>query len=151
MEALFAILAGLLIAAGVFLLLSRTIIRVVLGLSFLSYGGNLVILTVAGLRDAAPPLLTLKGPYADPLPQALILTAIVIGFATTALLLTVALRAYQVAGVTDVKAFGDNLNRDPEHPDGLPANPEHPGPDRPDPKLERVVIVPDLAKSGGES
>lgn len=130
MEAIFAIVAGLLIAAGVFLLLSRSVIRVVLGLAFLSYGGNLVILTVAGLRKAAPPLLNLKGPYVDPLPQSLILTAIVIGFATTALLLTVALRAYQVAGVSDVQAFGDNLNRDPEHPDGLHANPEYPGPER---------------------
>ena len=144
MSVLFALLAGLLIASGVFLLLSRTVIRVVLGLAFLSYGGNLIILTVAGLRFAAPPLLTLGGPYVDPLPQALILTAIVIGFATTALILTVALRAYQVAGVSDVNAFGDNLNRDSEHPDGLRANPEHPGPDGPGPdhsRPERVIVA----------
>lgn len=140
METLFALLIGLLIAAGVFLLLSRTIVRVVLGLSFIAYGGNLAILTVAGLRQDAPPLLTLPGPYVDPLPQALILTAIVIGFATTALLLTVALRAYQVAGHDDVEAFGDNLARDPEAEDGLTADPEHQGPDRPDPEEVQVRV-----------
>lgn len=132
METLFALLTGLLVAAGVFLLLSRSLVRVVLGLSFIAYGGNLAILTVAGLREVAPPLLTLRGPYMDPLPQALILTAIVIGFATTALLLTVALRAYQVAGHDDVAAFGDNLARDPDAEDGSFADPEHQGPDRPD-------------------
>ncbi|GAA5534525.1 Na+/H+ antiporter subunit C [Deinococcus aluminii] len=132
MEALFSILIGLLVAAGVFLLLSRKIVRVVLGLSFIGYAGNLAILTVAGLRQDNPPLLTLPGPYMDPLPQALILTAIVIGFATTALLLTVALRAYQVSGHDNVAAFGDNLARDPHAGEGRSADPEHQGPDLPD-------------------
>ncbi|GAA5511346.1 hypothetical protein Dcar01_00053 [Deinococcus carri] len=132
MEALFALLIGLLVAAGVFLLLSRKIVRVVLGLTFIGYAGNLAILTVAGLRELAPPLLTVPGPYMDPLPQALILTAIVIGFATTALLLTVALRAYQVAGHDNVAAFGDNLARDPQAGEGRFADPEHQGPDLPD-------------------
>ncbi|GGO28022.1 Na+/H+ antiporter subunit C [Deinococcus humi] len=132
METLFAILIGLLVAAGVFLMLSRTIVRVVLGLTFIAYGVNLAILTVAGLRQDSPPLLTLEGPYVDPLPQALVLTAIVIGFGTTALLLTVALRAYQVAGHDDVAAFGDNLARDPDAPDGQHADPEHLSPDLPE-------------------
>ncbi|MPY66264.1 cation transporter [Deinococcus sp. SDU3-2] len=132
METLFAVIIGLLVAAGVFLVLSRVIVRVVLGLTFISYAANLAILTVAGLREVSPPLLTLPGPYMDPLPQALILTAIVIGFATTALLLTVALRAYQVAGHDDVEAFGDNLARDPDAHDGSFADPEHQSPDRPD-------------------
>ncbi|MEF2280233.1 NADH-quinone oxidoreductase subunit K [Deinococcus sp. YIM 134068] len=140
METLFALLVGLLVAAGVFLLLSRTIVRVVLGLSFITYGGNLATLTVAGLREDAPPLLTLPGPYVDPLPQALILTAIVIGFATTALLLTVALRAYQVAGHDDVAAFGDNLARDTEAEDGMIADPEHQGPDQPDVEEPRTLV-----------
>ena len=68
----------------------------------------------------------------DPLPQALILTAIVIGFATTALLLTVALRAYQVAGHDDVEAFGDNLARENDADDGMTADPEQQSPDQPD-------------------
>lgn len=131
MAALFAILIGVLVTAGVFLLLSRTVIRVVLGLAFIGYGVNLAILTVAGLEQNSPPLLTLPGPYVDPLPQALILTAIVIGFATTALVLTVALRAYQVAGHDDVEAFGDNLARDSEVTTER-ADPEHQSPDLPD-------------------
>lgn len=141
METLFAVLIGLLAAAGVFLLLSRVIVRVVLGLTFIAYAANLAILTVAGLRDVSPPLLTLPGPYMDPLPQALILTAIVIGFATTALLLTVALRAYQVAGHDDVEAFGDNLARDPDAHDGSFADPEHQSPDRPDVEDEEAPPV----------
>ncbi|MGX9686443.1 NADH-quinone oxidoreductase subunit K [Deinococcus wulumuqiensis] len=132
MASLFALIIGILVGSGVFLLLSRSIVRVVLGLAFIGYGVNLAILTVAGLEDKSPPLLTLPGPYVDPLPQALILTAIVIGFATTALLLTVALRAYQVAGHEDVEAFGDSLARDPDAPDGLGADPEHQSPDQPD-------------------
>lgn len=131
MASLFALIIGVLIATGVFLLLSRTIVRVVIGLAFLAYGINLVILTVAGLSQASPPLLTLPGPYVDPLPQALILTAIVIGFATTALILTVALRAYQVAGHDDVEAFGDNLARDAQG-ELERADPEHQSPDLPD-------------------
>ncbi len=131
MGALFSLLIGVLVAAGVFLLLSRTIIRVVLGLAFIGYGVNLAILTVAGLDQASPPLLTVPGPYVDPLPQALILTAIVIGFATTALLLTVALRAYQVAGHDDVEAFGDNLSRDTQA-ETVRADPEHQSPDLPE-------------------
>lgn len=141
METLFALLIGLLIAAGVFLVLSRSVVRVVLGLSFITYGGNLAILTVAGLREDAPPLLTLRGPYVDPLPQALILTAIVIGFATTALVLTVALRAYQVAGHDDVEAFGDSLARDPDAQLDMAADPEHQGPDRPDPAEAQVFVL----------
>lgn len=149
METLFALLIGLLIAAGVFLLLSRSLVRVVLGLSFIAYGGNLAILTVAGLREVSPPLLTLRGPYMDPLPQALILTAIVIGFATTALLLTVALRAYQVAGHADVAAFGDNLARDPHAEDDSFADPEHQGPDRPDDPGPAAEIVTAAPRPGG--
>lgn len=151
METLFALLIGLLIAAGVFLVLSRSVVRVVLGLSFITYGGNLAILTVAGLREDAPPLLTLRGHYVDPLPQALILTAIVIGFATTALLLTVALRAYQVAGHDDVEAFGDSLARDPQAQDEAVADPEHQGPDLPDPAEAQVFVlaaVPEVTRSG---
>ena len=132
MASLFALIIGILVGSGVFLLLSRSVVRVVLGLAFIGYGVNLAILTVAGLEKKSPPLLTLPGPYVDPLPQALILTAIVIGFATTALVLTVALRAYQVAGHDDVEAFGDNLARDPDSPDGLGADPEQQSPDHPE-------------------
>lgn len=131
MNTLFALIIGVLVGAGVYLLLSRNIFQVVVGLSFLGYAINMITLTVGGLSQAAPPLLTQAGPYADPLPQALILTAIVIGFATTALLLTVALRAYQVAGQDDARAFDDNLSRDKAHSLDR-ADPEHQSPDQPE-------------------
>ena len=104
MELLLPLLAALLIGAGVFLVLSRALIRVILGLSLLAYGVNLSILVAgAGVEGGAPPLLSVEGPYVDPLPQALILTAIVIGFGTTALLLVLAMRAYQVTGTDHVQ------------------------------------------------
>ena len=104
MELLLPLLASLLVGTGVFLILSRALIRVILGLSFVAYGVNLsILLAGAGTERAAPPLLNLAGPYVDPLPQALILTAIVIGFGTTALLLVLSMRAYQVTGTDEVQ------------------------------------------------
>jgi len=104
MELLLPFLAAILVAAGVFLVLSRALIRVILGLSLLAYGVNLAILLAgAGTAGGAPPLLNVPGPYVDPLPQALILTAIVIGFGTTALLLVLSMRAYQATGTDHVQ------------------------------------------------
>ena len=98
-----------------------------LGLVFLSYAANLAILGAGGLRPLAPPLLGLEGPYVDPLPQALILTAIVIGFGTTALLLTLAFRTYQETNEDDLANL---LDAPPSFLDPLPdmsrADPEHP-------------------------
>ena len=104
MELMLPFLAAILVAAGVFLVLSRALIRVILGLSLLAYGVNLAILLAgAGTEGGAPPLLNTPGPYVDPLPQALILTAIVIGFGTTALLLVLSMRAYQATGTDHVQ------------------------------------------------
>ena len=125
MELLLPLLAALLIAAGVFLVLSRALIRLILGVSFISYGVNIAILLAGeGERRDAPPLLQLAGPYNDPLPQALILTAIVISFATTALLLVLALRAYQVTGTDHVQELADRP--DPVLPPVVYADPEVP-------------------------
>ena len=125
MELLLPLLAALLIGAGVYMLLSRTLIRVILGLSFVAYGANLSILVAgAGVVQDAPPLLSLAGPYNDPLPQALILTAIVIGFGTTALLLVLSVRAYQSAGTDDVHELTEKP--DPIRPPVVYADPEHP-------------------------
>lgn len=120
-----AALPALLIAAGLFLVLSRALIRVIVGLSFVSYGVNLGILVAGGgTRQLNPPLLSEAGPYADPLPQALILTAIVIGFGTTALLLVLAMRAYQVTGTDHVHELTEYV--DPVAPPTVYADPEHP-------------------------
>lgn len=125
MELLLPALSALLVAGGLFLLLSRALIRVIVGLSFMSYGVNLGILVAGGgTEQLMPPLLNFDGPYADPLPQALILTAIVIGFGTTALLLVLAVRAYQVTGTDHVQELTEHA--DPVVPPTIYADPEHP-------------------------
>ena len=109
MEILVAALVGLFIAAAVYLLLARTLLRVLLGLMLLGNGINLLIL-VAGRLNRLPPILPagadgFAGPVANPLPQALILTAIVIGFALTTFLLVLAYRAYQGLATDEVDAM----------------------------------------------
>lgn len=99
METVPAILAGVFVAAGFYLLVSRALLRMLLGIVLLGNGVNLAILVAGRLMHTAPPILP-AGPagavaLANPLPQALILTAIVIGFALFAYLAVLAMRAYQ--------------------------------------------------------
>ncbi len=95
-----AALVGLFISSGVYLLLSRSVIRMLIGMTIFGNGVNLLIF-VSGrvMREVAPvipPELDVPaGAIANPLPQALILTAIVIGFSMFSFLLVLALRAYQ--------------------------------------------------------
>ena len=124
MEILLPLLAAMLIATGVFMILARAMIRLIIGLSMISYGVNLSILLVSGTELNQPPLLNIAGPYADPLPQALILTAIVIGFATTALLLVLAMRAYQESGTDHVQELLEQFA--PLDPQESYADPEQP-------------------------
>ncbi|MCW5721264.1 MAG: Na+/H+ antiporter subunit C [Devosia sp.] len=100
MDYILAILVGLFIALGVYLLLSRSVIRMLLGMTIFGNGVNLLIFTAGRVtREIAPivppGLETPEGPIANPLPQALILTAIVIGFSMFCFLLVLAYRAYQ--------------------------------------------------------
>lgn len=95
MELLLAISIGILAGSGVWLLLRPRTYQVIIGLSLCGYAVNLFIFTMGRLRSGAPPILTGQSgslaDYTDPVPQALVLTAIVIGFATTALFLVVVL------------------------------------------------------------
>jgi multicomponent K+:H+ antiporter subunit C len=93
MEALIALVIGVLVSCGLYLLLRARTFPVILGLTLLSYGVNLFIFVMGRLRIGAPAVIGQGDGYADPLPQALVLTAIVIGFAMTAFLLVLALRA----------------------------------------------------------
>ena len=98
MELVVAIAIGVLAGSGVWLLLRPRTFQVIIGLSLISYAVNMFIFSMGRLRaDAAPILETGSAgnltQYTDPLPQALVLTAIVIGFATTALFLVVLLAA----------------------------------------------------------
>ena len=100
MDYVMAALVGCFIALGVYLLLSRSVIRMLLGMVVFGNGVNLLIFTAGRLTQAIPPIVPpgLEQPeqaIANPLPQALILTAIVIGFAMFSFLLVLAFRAYQ--------------------------------------------------------
>jgi multicomponent K+:H+ antiporter subunit C len=90
-------------AAGTYLVLRARTYPVVLGLMLLGYAANLLLLAMGRLRDVAPPIVV-AGPaaYADPVPQALVLTAIVIGFGMSAFLVVLAIRARVSAGTDHV-------------------------------------------------
>ena len=112
MEVLFALVIGLLAGSGVYLLLRARTFPVVVGLTLLSYGVNLLLFGMGRLQgNAAPVIGSGHGLYTDPLPQALVLTAIVIGFAMTAFLLVLALRGRGELGHDGV----DDRRREEEH------------------------------------
>jgi len=98
MEILLASAIGILFAAGVYLVLRARTFPVALGLTFLSYGVNLMLFVAGGARLEAPPIVAGAAPMTDPLPQALVLTAIVISFGMTAFLLALAVRAHADRG-----------------------------------------------------
>ena len=104
METLIILLVGVLTAVAIYLLLSRSLIRVILGTAILSHAVHLLILSMGGLKKGTVPLLGEEAEsYVDALPQALILTAIVISFAVTAFILVLAYRAYQELGTDDLE------------------------------------------------
>lgn len=98
-----AIVAGVLIAAGVYLLTERSLTRILVGVLVMSNGVNILFLIAAG-RAGDPPLLGLFNPdtMADPLPMAMVLTAIVITMAVSAFVVTVAYRSFQLNGHDEV-------------------------------------------------
>ncbi|NDP39681.1 MAG: Na+/H+ antiporter subunit C [Rhodoferax sp.] len=93
MELLIALSIGVLTGCGVYLVLRARTFPVVLGLTLLSYGVNLFLFATGRLVIGQPPVIGLASGHADPLPQALVLTAIVIGFAMTAFVIMLSLRA----------------------------------------------------------
>lgn len=109
MEFLVASGIGFVVACGIYLLLRGRSFTVVLGLSLLGYAVNVFIFAMGRLWTGAPPIIEGPGPFADPLPQALVLTAIVIGFATTALFLVVLLALRGLSG-------GDHVDGREEQP-----------------------------------
>ena len=103
MEQLMSLLIGILVAASVYLMLARNLLRFLFGLILLSNAANLTIFVGGRLTAGAPPLVpdgfdTPVGDVANALPQALVLTAIVIGFGLFAFALILAFRAYQSLG-----------------------------------------------------
>ena len=107
MEIILAFVIGGLFAAGIYMLLRRSLLKLLIGLSLMSHATNLLIFTVARLTRGSPPVIdmnkaVLEPPFADPMPQALILTAIVISFGVTAFALALAFRAYRSVGTDDL-------------------------------------------------
>ena len=107
MEVILAVVIGALYAAGLYMMMRRSFVKLVIGLALLGYAASLLIFTVNGLTRGEPPLVP-EGmtqpiePYADPLPQALILTAIVIGFGVQAFALVLFKRTYQSTNTDDL-------------------------------------------------
>jgi len=106
MEGLLAIAIGILVAAAVYLMLARHVLRFIFGLVLISNAANLTIFTAGRLTAGSPPLIpeVADGPaglVANALPQALVLTAIVIGFGLFAFALILMFRAYTTLGTLD--------------------------------------------------
>jgi multicomponent Na+:H+ antiporter subunit C len=119
MEPVLAILVGIMVAGSVYLILGRNLIRFIFGLVLASNAVNLLLFTGGRLAHPRPPLIpegssTPVGPVANALPQALMLTAIVIGFALLVFIFVLFYRAYQEIGTVDTEFM-----RLAEPPDGV--------------------------------
>lgn len=112
MEVAMAALIGVLFGGGLFCLLRRSVLRLVIGVLLISQGANLLVFLSGGLTEGRPPMVP-KGakvpevPFADPLPQAMVLTAIVIGLGLAAFLLTLVFRAHEAVDSDDINAFNN--------------------------------------------
>ena len=110
MDILISILIGALFAGGVFCLLRRSLMRLIVGIMLLSQAANLLVFAAGGLTTSVPAFAeyATKLPpasHADPLPQALVLTAIVIGFGLVVFTISLLLKAYRAVGSDDINAF----------------------------------------------
>lgn len=141
MMLLVAITAGIVAAAGLYLMLSRDLLRIVIGTSVLGTAAVLTLLTTGGFARLAPPILMddqqALVDAADPVPQALALTAIVIAFGLTCLAFVLMLRTVLATGCDDAAALDDSepAASDPIHP----------------PAADDDIVRADGATSGGAS
>jgi multicomponent Na+:H+ antiporter subunit C len=111
MEILLAIITGILYAAGIYMMLRRSIVKLIIGIVLLGNGVNLLIFLLGRITKGKPPIIpedakVFQDIYADPVPQALILTAIVISFGLQAFAIILVKRTYKVLGTDDL----DQLN-----------------------------------------
>ncbi|MCA9998938.1 MAG: Na+/H+ antiporter subunit C [Anaerolineales bacterium] len=107
MEILLAIIIGVLYAAAIYMMLSRSIVKLIIGLALLGHASNLLIFNMGPLVRGRPPLIPEGAkapipPFADPLPQALILTAIVIGLGAIAFAIVLVRSVYQQVSTDDI-------------------------------------------------
>ncbi len=116
MEILLALVIGLLYAAGIYMILRRSLVKLIIGLILLGNGVNLLIFLLGRITKGLPPIIpgemsTFAGAYADPVPQALILTAIVISFGLQSFAIILIKRVYKVVKTDDL----DKLSLDDEY------------------------------------
>ena len=115
MELLIAILIGLLYASGIYMMLRRSMVKLLIGLILLGNGANMLIFLLGRITKGKPPVVPTNSSvftdvYADPVPQALILTAIVISFGLQAFAITLLRQVYRVTDADDL----DNLDTSTE-------------------------------------
>lgn len=107
MELLLAIVIGVLYGTGLYMMLRRSLVKLILGLGLLGHASNLLLFSSGDIARGAPPVIEssakmLEGFYGDPIPQALILTAIVIGFGTQAFAIVLIRRVYEAVNTDDI-------------------------------------------------
>lgn len=111
MNIVISLLVGVLFAVATYLFLKRSVVKMILGIIMMGYATNLLIFTMGDLSQRDVPLIDLAtDPIADPLPQALILTAIVIGFGILAFTLTLAYRFYFEIQAEDLDVMTDETD-----------------------------------------
>jgi multicomponent Na+:H+ antiporter subunit C len=100
MVLLLALATGVLFAAGIYLVLKRTVVQLIIGLALLGHAANLFLFSMGGMRPGSVPIIGAgsASSMVDPVPQALILTAIVIGFGMQAFVLVLSYRAHEESG-----------------------------------------------------
>ena len=116
MEILLAILIGILYAAGIYMILRRSLVKLIIGIILLGNGANLLIFLLGRIAKGAPPIIpedskVFLDAYSDPLPQALILTAIVISFGLQSFAIVLVKRAHKVVKTDDL----DEMNATDEY------------------------------------
>lgn len=107
MNVMMAVLVGILYSIGFYMILRRSFVKMIIGIIFLSHAANLLIFTIGRLTKGNPAIIeegakTMTGNYAEPIPQALVLTAIVIGFGVQAFALVLFNRAYNAVKTDDL-------------------------------------------------
>lgn len=107
MEIVLAVMIGILYAAGIYMILRRSIVKLILGIIILGNGANLLIFLLGRILKGSPPIIpgdlkVFADAYADPIPQALILTAIVISFGLQSFAIILIKRVYKVVETDDL-------------------------------------------------
>jgi multicomponent Na+:H+ antiporter subunit C len=112
MEVVLAIIIGVLYAAGIYMILRRSLVKLILGIIILGNGANLLIFLLGRITKGSPPIIPedsniFLSAYADPVPQALILTAIVISFGLQSFAIILIKRAYKVVKTDDLDEMNE--------------------------------------------